>query len=173
MTNKQPLFPDPPGSPAPKSQKHGTQDFVEQMMYMLAAPTVTWPGYEEDFRDRKTEITLERMAHAKEIHEMRQCTEFEAMLYVSTATLAAPPSAAWTHIYFWLFRRWSKDKAKEIGLEERELDWNEKVMLAKLRRWIFDLQMKHLRQKLKEPGRPGQSPTSEQDHYQVIQARLI
>ena len=58
------------------------------MMYLLTAPTVGMPKWVDTLRMHKQEITIQRLARQEEIFEAQECTEFEAMLYISTASLA-------------------------------------------------------------------------------------
>ncbi len=142
------------GSPLPTApSRQDDEAFVDQFMYLLTAPYVTWPGWEDIYQsnDNKTTALIQRMAHHREIFASKHCTEFEAMLYISTATLAHPPSPEWGHIYFWLFRRWNPEAAQAIEVDEvRELYPGEKELLARLRAWIFKVQMAHLKGKLQD-----------------------
>ena len=125
------------------------QTFVQQMMYLLTAPGVTMPGYEDTFSPHNADAKLQRLIHHKEIFEQGYCTEFEAMLYISTASLMHPLNRDWGDIYFYLFQRWSPEKAKEAGIKgPEELDYSQEEELARLRKWIFRLQMNRVRQKM-------------------------
>ena len=144
------------GGPEPPTQhrRDSKQDFVDQAMYWLTAPYVTWPGYEDIYQsnDNKNRAIIQRLAHYKEIFETEQCTEFEAMLYISTATLVHPASHDWSQIYFWLFSRWNPEMAKEIAVQpdRPELNSSQKEDLARLRHWIYRTQVNHLKAKEKD-----------------------
>ena len=143
------------GGPEPPTQhrRDSKQDFVNQVMYWLTAPYVTWPGYEDIYQsnDNKNKALIQRLAHHKEIVETERCTEFEAMLYISTATLVHPPSHDWSQIYFWLFSHWNRELAKEIDVQPArpELNSSQKEDLARLRHWIYRTQVDHLKAKQK------------------------
>ena len=129
------------------------RDFVDFFMYVLTAPKLAMPGWEDSWRliDRNGDCLLHRLIHAKEIFAEQQCTEFEAMAYISTATLAAPPSHDWYRIYAWLFCRWRPEQGKEVFREEagRGLDSNQQEQLARLRQWIYRRQTEHIKAKAK------------------------
>ena len=134
-----------------------SQAFVDQMMYLLVGPFIGFPGWEDELRNHKTEILLQRMLRSKEIFETQQCTELEAMLYVSTASLAQPISHDWAQIYMWLFKRWQPDTAERLDIspDRPELNVNQQEDLARLRSWLFKQQMGHIKRKTRgEPGRP-------------------
>ena len=77
------------------------------------------------------------------------CTEYEAMLYISSATLVAPPSHDWHEIHMWLFKRWIHEKAKSIDIDMREPNINQQEDLARLWQWIFKRQRTRLKEKAK------------------------
>lgn len=142
-------------SPAPRqkiaSPKREEQEFVDQVMYWLTAPYVTWPGYEDIYsKGNRDKALVYRLAQHEEIHREKACTEFEAMLYISTATLVAPPSHAWYSIYMWLFNKCMPEQAEANGLDDvKELEGSYREELMGLRRWIYKTQMLHLKQKSK------------------------
>ena len=159
------LEPEPPKqeTPAPPSRKDDEQ-FVDQFMYLLTAPYMFYPPWGDvwEANDNKATATLQRLMHAQEIFDTQQSTEFEAMLYISTATLSHPPGHDWFTIYMWLFNRWNPELAKENDLvpDRPELNVNQREDLARLRKWIFRQQMEHLKAKRKaaENGTPAPAP---------------
>ena len=157
--------PEPPKqeTPAPPSRKD-TDQFVDQFMYLLTAPYMFYPPWGDiwTYEDRKNDALMHRLAHGKEIWETQQCTEYEAMVYISTATLSAPPSHDWYCIYAWLFRRWRPEQGAEIfnDREGEKLNVNQEEDLTRLRQWIFSQQMKHMKAKRKTAatGEPAPAP---------------
>jgi hypothetical protein len=143
------------------------QAFVDQMMYMVVGPFIGFPGWEDELRNHKTEILLQRMLHSKEVFETQQSTEFEAMLYVSTASLAHPIGHDWAQIYMWLFKRWQPEAAQKLQIEpdRPELNVNQQEDLARLRRWIFKHQMDHIKRKTR--GEPAPTPAGEPELVQM------
>ena len=138
--------------PAAKGNKP-ERDTVETIMYCLTAPYMHMPPWEDIWmvNDNKTTATIQRFAHAREISETGMCTEFEAMLYISSATLENPPSYQWTQVYMYLFRHhFGAEKADEMELgAPAELDLTEQDLLAGLRRWIFNKQVARMKAKQK------------------------
>ena len=151
-----------PETPAPSSPKDADQ-FVDQVMYGLFAPFIGYPGWGDDpqfWEPHKTRATMERMLHHQEIHRDKVASEYETMIYLSSASLAAPMSRDWGQVYFYLFTRAMPEQAMAIGNEVTELDRGQQVDLARLRRWIFTRQMEHLKAKgrAEENGRPAPAP---------------
>ena len=137
------------------NQNRGEEQFVHQMMYLLTAPGIVMPGYEDTLKGRISDATLQRLLHHREIFDNQECTEFEAMLYVSTASLTHPISRDWADIYFYLFYRWNPEAAEAIKVEPRELDYSQQEDLRRLRSWIYRTQINHLRRR-NGMGRPHQ-----------------
>jgi hypothetical protein len=143
-------------------------------MYGWTAPFLSWPGWESiwENNDNKNRAFIRRLAEHKEIWETHQATEFEAMIYLSTATLSFPPSHHWTQVYMYLFRRWYGAKeADETGITgPDELDSTAKDMLSHLRNWIFRQQLNHMKAKLR-----GETPAvkKEQKKLEAEQRQLF
>ena len=118
---------------------------------MLVAPYLAFPGWEGIYEANanKERARAARMVHHQEIFETQQCSEFEAMLYISSATLAQPVSHDWANIYMHLFQRWDPEAAAKLQIEpdRPELNENQKDDLAGLRRWIFNQQIAHMRRR--------------------------
>ena len=142
-------------------------EFVHEILYTFMAPGVTMPGYEDMYTPHKDRVMAQRVAHHPEIFETKRCTEYEAMLYVSTATLVHPVSREWVHIYGWLFDRHytllsagaTHDQKLALGIEDSlPLDSQEQQMLAGLRAWICKKQMEHLKSKLNKRDPDAEAP---------------
>lgn len=126
--------------------------FVDHMMYLLTAPMLTWPGQESiyDWNDNKTTARMERLAHSTEILENEECTEFEAMIYISTSTLENAPGHDLYVVYGWLFKRWKPDQDvfPEHEIPEELNQYPQQEILTRVRKWIYLRQMNHLKTKL-------------------------
>ncbi|MDP3064137.1 MAG: hypothetical protein Q8O40_13145 [Chloroflexota bacterium] len=158
--------------PAPAEWAHrNDEQFVDYFMYLLMAPLILYPGWEESFRDRMSDVTLQRMIHHKEIFTQQMCTEYEAMLYISSATLVASPSHDWYVIYMWLFKRWNKEAAEKIGMDDapEKLNSNQQEDLAGLRQWIF----KGQRTRLKARGVSQATVRVERKELEVERPKLF
>ncbi len=99
--------PTEPKTPAPRepSEAQAERQFVDQAMYLLTAPYLAFPPWEDVWNNEnhRFRAVTERMKHHQEIFLQGMCTEFEAMIYISSATLAFPPSHDWFEIYMYLF----------------------------------------------------------------------
>ena len=149
------------------------EKFVTQMMYLLTAPMVGMPEWADTLRMHKQEITMQRLARQKEIFQAQECTELEAMLYVSTASLSGNLDHDWTQIYMYLFRRWSPEKAKAADIEgPKELNqYPQQEHLTRLRKWIYRVQMNRLRSRM---GGVGQAAVKkEAEELREEQQRLF
>ena len=152
--NPQPALLEVPAS-QPEPRRRLTDDqVVLQLLYPLVAPLIGFPGWEDTLPQRRDEITLQRFLHHREIFEREEATDFEAMLYISTATLAAPPSHDWFEIYMWLFSRWKPEVAQEQDLKPSRADLypHQQEDLTRLKRWLYRQQMEHLKAKLRREG---------------------
>ena len=147
MTNRDP-------GKQPTREERGSEKFVLQMMYLLQAPMMGMPMWLDTLAQHKDEITMQRLLHGMEIFNSQKCTEFEAMLYISTASLEYALNHDWAEIYMYLFKKWSPEKAKAAGIEPPdELSrYPQQKDLNKLRHWIFRNQMNHLRSKMGNPN---------------------
>ena len=141
------MFPDmPPEEPTRprRSQKREDEQFVDQFMYLLTGPHLAYSGF-ESMLPRRDEITLQRLLHGQEIFEDEMATEFEAMLYLSTASFSSPMTHDWLAIYMWLFNRWKPETAEELEIGVEVLDRNQVEELNRFRRWIYRTQMNHMK----------------------------
>lgn len=128
--------------------------FADRMMYLLTAAYMSWPGQTQiwEHNDNRNTALMRRFAHQKEIFETEQCTQFEAMIYISTSTLENRPGHDLASVYFWLFRQELADQADEVlGDSGRaDLEGPQLEILVTLRRWIFKTQMNRIKLAAKE-----------------------
>lgn len=97
--------------------------------------------------EQKARIKIERMKQIKKANgeKITESTEYEALIYVMTASLANPLSRTWFNIYAWLFRKFYPEKAKEIfsEYEGQKLEkWTEESDLIRLKRWLYKVSKK-------------------------------
>jgi hypothetical protein len=124
------------------------EDFVQEMMYRIAAPFLCWPGYEHD-------VTQEMIEHARLARLARfgpidhECTDYEAAMYLSQASLVAPLDRTWAKIYIHVFTGALPEKAKllwgEDGAPEPLEEW-EVSQLHRFKQWIYKKQIEHMKQ---------------------------
>lgn len=175
-----PLFevePAQAGQPSGPPAANESKDFVDQFMYLLTAPYMFYPPWDDiwSYQDRKSDALMHRLIQGQEIWETKQCSEYEAMIYISTATLSAPPSHDWYCIYAWLFRRWRPEQGAEVfdGHDGEKLNANQKEDLARLRSWIFKTQMNHMKAKRAKTAKEVQEVEAEEQQLQVEHPRLF
>lgn len=88
--------------------------------------------------EQKQRIQIERLKQIKETKgKIDMATDYEAMIYLSTASLTAPLSRMWQQIYFYLFKKFYPDKSDFIPDYEAKLDIQSEPALKDLKRWIY------------------------------------
>jgi len=120
------------------------------LLYVKNAPLIGHPGWMHLLKNEhffKTAME-HRIKEALNIVKEEAATEYEALLYLHTASLAAPLSTEWSRIFFYLFDKFYGHIAPEKMLEGKLTD-TEKQSLLDLRKWIFKNQMKAISDKLK------------------------
>ena len=120
-------------------------EFEKVLEYALKAPIVVDPRWNivpEKLRDMALPL---RILHSLDCVKNQRATEFEALIYLHTASMSQPLSDEWARIYMWLFRKYFPEKAKRINVPEVTLNSYEKHLLDQLRYRIFKTQMKHIR----------------------------
>ena len=154
-------------------EERENEKFGTQMMYLLTAPTVGMPKWVDTLRMHKQEITIQRLARQEEILETQECTEFEAMLYISTASLQFPLDHHWTEVYMYLFRRWSPEKARAADIEgpDKLNQYPQQEHLTRLRKWIYRTQMNHLQSQFQETDQA--KVKKEAEEFREEQQRLF
>jgi len=138
-----------------RKEKSDEKKFVNIMLYGITAPTV-WPNdwsttYPQEVRDK---AKLYRMAELPKIMETEQATDFDAMLYVSCASLNAPPNREAYCIAMYCIKKYydlkmiaegTKDDLKWLE-HDADLSHNEpaRILLANLKRYIYKTQMSYV-----------------------------
>jgi hypothetical protein len=69
-------------------------------------------------------------------------TDYEAMVYLHTASLATPLSREMTNVYSYLFSKYHTGQAKKIDVYMDKITETEERELSRLKKWIFQKQMK-------------------------------
>ena len=113
-------------------------DELEKCIRRMFAPIVVFKGFEDLVTEEmRTRITLERLADPFS----NTATDYEAMVYLHTASLATPFSENWYNIYTYLFSKYYPEQAKRIGVYREKLTEVEKRKLEELKKWIYRQQM--------------------------------
>ena len=113
-------------------------DELERQIKRMFAPIVVFTGC-EDFvtEEMKARIHIERLLTPFE----KSATDYEAMVYLFTASLAVPFSERWYNIYTFLFSKYYPEQAKRIGVYRENISESEKRELSRLKKWIYQKQM--------------------------------
>jgi len=69
--------------------------------------------------------------------KIEMATDYEAMIYLSTASLSAPLSRSAQKIYFHLFKKFYPQKSDFIPDYEAKLDIQTEPELVRLKRWLY------------------------------------
>lgn len=113
-------------------------DELKKYIGRIFSPIVVFSGCEDLVTEEmKTKITMERMATPLS----DTATDYEAMVYLHTASLAVPFSREWYNIYTYLFSRHYPEKAGAIGVYRDKITELENRKLTDLKRWIYRQQM--------------------------------
>jgi len=112
-------------------------DKPEKQIKRLFAPIIAYTGWKDVVTgDMKTRIQMERLANPSS----ETATDYEAMVYLHTASLATPLSREMTNIYSFLFSKYHSEQAKGIGVYAEKITEQEQRELSKLKKWIYDKQ---------------------------------
>lgn len=143
------------GSPVPTNQeKRKFEEGANRMVFALMAPIITCPG-EETFvtGEMKSKITVHRLAAIMK-DEDDQATDYEAMVYMGSASLEFPLDQDGFNVYAFLFRKFYPEQAKEIFSEHEgiKLDYTASDLLNGLKRFIYTTQKREMKAREKARG---------------------
>lgn len=134
------------------SRNFEEKKFVDTMMYMMTAPTIVMPGYEDTITsEMRNKAQLYRMAGQQNI-EKGMSSDYDALLYLMTTSYLQPFTHSWKKIYQYLWLKYhdinfvEQDPEKQKWIKrDAELDESELHSLHKLQKWIFKRQMEHIK----------------------------
>ena len=86
--------------------------------------------------EMRTNVLTERLANVSS----DTATDYEAMVYLHTASLALPLGRELENVYSFLFSKYYPKPAKEIGMYTEKMDETGQRELTKLKKWIYDRQ---------------------------------
>lgn len=119
--------------------------FVDYVKYTLKAPIIVHPMWMDLTEEMKQSARMSRLGRHPESIE---CSDYEAMLYLSSSSLVSPLSESWFRLYVHLFVSAHPDhKDFQEGVSppsEYELG-----LLKGLKQWIFKQQMQSIKEKRK------------------------
>ena len=119
--------------------------YYRSLVYGLLAPAVVDKRWKDVPEQLKILGKAHRMAKSLECVQNEIATEFDALIFLYTASLCVPFNTTWVNIYMYLFRKYLPSFADAAKLPVVNLDAFEKSELEKLRKWIFKQQVKKLR----------------------------
>lgn len=109
-------------------------DKFKKQIKRFFAPIIAHQGWEDVVTEKmKTKIQIERLRDPS----AETATDYEAMVYLHTASLATPLSQRWYNIYSFLFSEYHPKQAKEIGVYKKQVTEFEKRELSHLKKWIY------------------------------------
>jgi hypothetical protein len=112
-------------------------DKFEKEVKRFFAPIIAYQGWEDIVtEDMKNRIQMERLANPSS----ETATDYEAMIYLHTASLATPLSREMQNIYSFLFSKYHLEQAKQIGVYTDKITEQEQRELLKLKKWICQKQ---------------------------------
>jgi len=135
-----------------RKEKSDEKKFVNIMLYGIMAG-VCWPNdWGKDYPDEiREKAKMYRLAELPKILETEQATDFDAMLYVSCASLNAPPNRDAYCIAMYCINKYYDLQMIADGTDQdikwlkhdADLSHNEpaRILLANLKRYIFKTQM--------------------------------
>ncbi len=148
-----------------KSLKKAEKEFYDTLDYALQAPIIHHPmGPIPDMIVQQA--TIYRLLEAAECMEKKMATGFEAMGYISSASLIGPIGRDLTDVMEYLFRKYMPEGAEKMGIDEsptnKELDMYREGILNNLRSWLFKKQVQYLKEKSKQlkKDQPAEEPHS-------------
>jgi hypothetical protein len=110
---------------------------LEKSVKKLFAPIIAYQGWEDAVTDEmKYRIQMERFATPPS----ETATDYEAMVYLHTASLATPLSREMTDVYSYLFSKYHSEQAKGIGVYMDKITETEERELSRLKNWIYKKQ---------------------------------
>ena len=121
--------------------------FEKALIYGICAPIIADPRWQNIPKELKELAFIQRLGNSLKCVEEEKATEFDALIYLHTASLSVPFSERWFRIYVYLFRKYFPEHAKVIELPEVKLTELEKEELDRLRSWIYKQQIKYLRER--------------------------
>jgi len=119
-------------------KKGGGSTGISGLVFAIAAPIVGYPPWHQDITDEmKGRVKIERMKALMLNENLDMATDYEAMVYLHTASLAAPMNSRWCRIYLYLFKKFYPKKADFISEADATVSKYELRYLNDLKRWIY------------------------------------
>jgi len=125
------------------------EGYAERLAFCLCAPVVAHPTWASIITpEQKSKATTHRLAQLMSGKLDEGATDYEAMLWLSTASLDSPLDRHAYKIYAYLFRKYYPEQASEIFSDNEGvfLDKHmEEPLLRELKMKIYKSQKEHLK----------------------------
>jgi len=121
-------------------KRAGASKFLDTFAKTFTRPIIGHPGWVSSITpEQKARIKIERLKQISQVkgQKIEMATDYEAMIYLSTASLSAPLSRSGQRIYFHLFKKFYPEKSEFIPEYEAKLDIQSKPELLRLKRWLY------------------------------------
>ena len=141
------------GKPLPtKEEAKAIDRYAERMAFCLTAPVIAHPLALDTIDSKmKDRAKTERLAKLMKGEDDGLATDYEAMIYLSSASLVAPLDRTAYNVYAHLFQKIFPEQAKEIfDRQDFNLDYLADRLLLRLKRSIHDSQLKAVKEKMKK-----------------------
>lgn len=113
---------------------------MEQAVEALTSPIIGWTGWADSITfEQKARIKVERLKQIAEAkgEKIEMATDYEAMVYIMTASLSQPLSNSFQRIYFLLFKKFFPENSDFIPEYEAKLEGYDQTELDRLKRWLY------------------------------------
>lgn len=124
--------------------KKGERMF-EQLAEMFFRPIIGLTMWKDAItQEQRERIRTERMKQIEELNgePITEATDYEALVYLMTVSLAQPLSSMWSRIYYSLFKKFYPDKSDFIPENEAYLDIQSKPALRRLKQRLYKQSVK-------------------------------
>lgn len=112
----------------------------EALAEMFGRSIIGHRGWEKSItEEQKQRIQVERLKQVAQAKgsKIEMATDYECLVYLSTASLSMPLSSMWTRIYMYLFKKFYPDKSDFIPEHEAQLHIQDEQELRNLKRWLW------------------------------------
>ncbi len=132
-------------------EKKAWDSFADRLVFALTVPLIAHPSWMSIITPKqKMKAQMYRLAKVKNGEDDGLATDYEAMLWLSTASLDAPLDRHAYNIYAHVFRKFYPDKSDFMGNDGKVLDIHmEEPLLRELKRKIYNSQKEALKQRKK------------------------
>jgi len=113
--------------------------------YVSNAPIITFPGYEDIVQhEMKAKVSFFRLSESQDILE-KMATNYESIIYLSTASFENLLSHSWYKIYIHTFSKYFQVPEKFAKVRIEKIYPNEKINLKNLKSWLYKTQINKMR----------------------------